>query len=79
MNSYLFVYGVAIYISKAKDYEINAAILCLGNVPEDFPADNMKNNGLYGYIYDFPIDYDSIEVDDFFDIQKYLTIKSNIT
>ena len=36
VNSYTFVNGVEIYKLKAKDSEINAAPLCLGNVSEDF-------------------------------------------
>ena len=36
MNSYLYVNGVEIYKFKAKDSEINASLLCLGNVVKDF-------------------------------------------
>ena len=41
-NSYIFVNGVAIYKFKSKDSEINAALLCLGNVTKDVSADNTK-------------------------------------
>ena len=41
-NSYLFVNGTEIYKLKAKDSEIVAAPLCLGNVLKDWPLDNMK-------------------------------------
>ena len=37
----------------------------------------MKKTGLYGYVYDFSIDFDSIEVDDILDIHKYLIKKLN--
>ena len=33
---------------------------------------------LNGYVYDFSLDYDAIEVDDISDIHKYLMKKSNI-
>ena len=33
---------------------------------------------LYGYLYDFSVDYDSIEDDDILDIHKYLMKKNNI-
>ena len=33
---------------------------------------------LYGYVYDFSIGYDSIDVDDTLDIHKYLMKKHNI-
>ena len=38
----------------------------------------MKKNGLYRYVFDFSVDYDSINVADFLDIQKYL-IKAHDT
>ena len=38
----------------------------------------MKNTGLYGYIYDFVVDYDSIVVNDILDIHKNLISKHNI-
>ena len=41
-NSYLFVNGTEIYKFKAKDSEIVASPLCLGNVSKDWSADNMK-------------------------------------
>ena len=37
--------GIKIYKFKAKDSEINAAPLCLGNVSKDFSADNSKKIG----------------------------------
>ena len=33
------IYGIEIYQLKTKDSEINAALLCLGNVSEDFSVD----------------------------------------
>ena len=71
MNSYISVTGVKIYKFKAKDYEINAAPLCLGNVS----AYNMKKTGLYGYAYDFSVDYDGIDVPDVLDIHQCLKEK----
>ena len=41
-NSYLFVNGTEIYKFKAKDSEIVAGPLCLGNISKDWSADNMK-------------------------------------
>ena len=45
-NSYLFVNGTEIYKFKAKDSEIVATPLCLGNISKDWSTDNMKNNDL---------------------------------
>ena len=41
-NSYLFVNGTEIYKFKAKDSEIAASPLCLGNISKDWSTDNMK-------------------------------------
>ena len=77
-NSYLFGNGVHIDKFKVKVSEINAAPLCFSNVSKDFSVDDMKKTGLYGYIYDFLVDYDSTDVADILDIHKYLTVKKNM-
>ena len=77
-NSYLFVNGAEIYKFKAKDSEIVAPPLCLGNISKVFSVGYMKKTGLNGYIYDFSVDYDGIAVDNILGIQKYLMVKSNI-
>ena len=55
-NSYLFVNGTEIYKFKAKDSEIVATPLCLGNISKDWSVDNMKRTGFTGYVYDFSVD-----------------------
>ena len=45
-NSYLFVSGTEIYKFKAKDSEIVASPLCLGNISKDWSTDNMKKHVL---------------------------------
>ena len=78
-NSYLFVNGTEIYKLKAKDTDIVASPLCLGNISKDCFVDNMKKKtGLNGYVYDFSVDYDAITVDDILDIHKYLMEKNGI-
>ena len=77
-NSYLFVNGTEIIKFKAKDCEIVANPLCLGNIAKDFSVDNMKKTGLNGYVYDFSVDYDAIAVNDILDIHKYLMKKNEI-
>ena len=77
-NSYLFVNGTEIHKFKAKDSEIVATPLCLGNISKDFSVDNMKKTGLNGYVYDFSVNYDAIAVDDILDIHKYLMKKNGI-
>ena len=77
-NSYLFVNGTEIHKFKAKDSEIVATPLCLGNISKDWSVDNMKKTGLNGYVYDFSVDYDAIVVNHILDIQKYLMKKNNM-
>ena len=76
-NSYLFVNGTNIYKFKAKDSEIVATPLCIGNISKDWSLDNMKK-GFNGYVYDFSVDYDATDVDDIKDIHKYLMKKNDI-
>ena len=70
--------GTEIYKFKAKDSEIVATPLCLGDISKDWLVDNLKKTGFTGYIYDFSVDYDLILVDDIKDIHKYLMKKNNI-
>ena len=77
-NSYLFVNGTYIYKFKPKDSEILAIPLCLGNISKDWSVDNMKRTGLNGYVYDFSVDNDTVDVDDIKDIHKYLMKKNDI-
>ena len=77
-NSYSFVNDKEIYKFKAKDSELVASALCLGNILKDWSVDNMKDTGFNGYVYDFSVDYDAVAVDDILDIHKYLMKKNNM-
>ena len=77
-NSYLLVNGTEIHKFKAKDSEIVASPLCLGNISKDWSANNMKKTGFTGYVYDFSVDYYAIDIDDIKDIHKYLMNKNDI-
>ena len=48
-NSYLLVNGREIYKFKAKDPEIVASLLCLGNISKDCTVNNMKKTELNGH------------------------------
>ena len=61
-SSYLFVNSTKITKFKAKDSNIIATPLCLGNISKDWSVDNMKDTGLNGYVYDFSVDYDATSV-----------------
>ena len=56
VNSYLFGNGTEIYKFKAKDSQIVATLICLGNISKDWSIDNMKKTGLNDYVYDFTVD-----------------------
>ena len=77
-NSYLFVNGKEIHKFKAKDSEIVATPLCLGNISKDWSVDNMKRTGFNGYVYDFSVNYDATDVDDILDIHKYLMERNEV-
>ena len=77
-NSYLFINGTEIYKFIAKDSEIVATPLCLGNISKNWSVDNMRETWFNGYVYDFSVDYDAIAVDDILYIHKYLMKKNNV-
>ena len=77
-NSYLFVNGTKVHKFLAKDSMIVPDNLWLGNVSKDFSASNMKKAGFNGYIYNFSVDYNSIDVDDIKGIRKYSMKKKTI-
>ena len=74
-NSYLFVNSTEIYKFKAKDSEIVASPLCLGNISKDWSTDNMRKTGFNAYVYGFSVDYDATDIDNIKDIHKYLMKK----
>ena len=76
-SSFLFVNATKIYQFRAKDSEINKYPLCLGNISEDFSANNMKKTGLNGRVFffgcgDFSVDYKTFDTSNIIDIYKYL-------
>ena len=71
----MFVNGIEIYKFKAKDSEIVATLLCLGNISKDWSVDNMKKAGFNGYVHDFSVDYNATDVDDIVNIHNYLMKK----
>ena len=77
-NSYLPVNGTKICKFKAKYSEIVASPLCLGHISKDWSVDNMKRTGFSGYVYNFSVGYDDIEVNNIKDIHKYLMEKNYI-
>ena len=62
-NRNLIVNGIEIYKFKAKDSEILVGPIRLGNISKDWSVDNMKRTLFTGYVYDFSVDYEAIDVD----------------
>ena len=71
----MFVNGTKIIKFKAKDSEIVATPLCLGNISKDWSVDNMRKRWLTDYVYAFSVGYGATDVDDILDIHKYLMKK----
>ena len=69
-DCYLFVYCRQIIKFKAKDSEIVSYPLCLAGISKDISSSNAT--GLYGYVYDFSVDYKAITNDKIQDIHRYL-------
>ena len=79
-NSYLFVNGRQELKFKAKTDRLVKEKLCIGNLSDQWTASESEKAGLYGYIYDFVIDYKSINgVKPIYDIHRYLMKKHNIS
>ena len=77
--SYLFVNGKEIINFKAKDSEIVPYLLCLGNISKTFTTlYRLLETRLFGYVYNFSVDYWAIANDKILDIHKYLMQKNNI-
>ena len=77
-NSYLFVNGKEIHKFKAKDSEIVAAPLWLGNIWKEWSVNNMKKTELNGYVYDFSVNYRGIPFGFTQNIHKYLILKNSM-
>ena len=71
-KSFLFINAVRMYHFRAKDSEIKPHPLFLGNISKGFTIDNMKKNGLEGYVHAFSVDYNIIHTNDISDLHKYL-------
>ena len=77
-DSDLFTNGKKIIKLKAKDSEINPYEMGLGNISKDWSVDNIKKTSPKGFVYDFSVNYEAIEVSDILDVHKYLMEKNGI-
>ena len=50
----------------------------LDKISKDFTVNNITKTGLNGYVYDFPVDYNTIDVSDIVEVHKYILKKRDI-
>ena len=74
----MYANGVKIYQFKVKDSEIRLYPLFLDKISKDFIVNNITKTGLNGYVYDFPVDYNTIDVSDIVEVHKYILKKRDI-
>ena len=78
-DSYLFVNGKEIFKFKANNKNVNFSTqFCLGSISNGFSATESREVSLNGNVYDFSVDYNSIDKSDILKIHKYLMTKNNI-
>ena len=79
-DSYLFVNGKQELKFKCKTENVVKEMLCIGNFRGQWIASESEKTGLYGNIYDFVVDYKSINgVKPIYDMHRYLMTKHNIS
>ena len=79
-DSYLFVNGKQELKFKAKTDQLVKEKLCIGNLSDQWTASESEKTGLYANIYDFVVDYKSINgVKPIYDIHRCLMTKHNIS
>ena len=78
-NSYLFANARQELKFKPKTDQLVKEKICIGNLSDQWTASESKKTGLYGNIYDFVVDYKSINgVKPIYDMHRYLMTKHNI-
>ena len=78
-NSYLFVNPKEILKFKADNKTVNfPAQFCFRSIPNGFSARESREVSLNVNVYDFSVDYNSIDNYDILNIYKYLMTPENI-
>ena len=76
-NGYLFVNGKEAIKFKAKNQSVTEK-LSLKNISADFNQADKKSAELFGYVYDFSVNYQAIADNKILDIHQYLMNNKNI-
>ena len=78
-NISLFVNRKEIIKFKAENENVNFPTqFCLGSISDVFSATEFREVHLNGIVYEFSVDYNSIDKSDILNIHKYLMTKNNI-
>ena len=78
-NSYLFVNKKELFKFKVSKKNVNFSTqFCLGNISNGFSAIESREVSLNRNVYDFSVDYNSIDKSDLLNIHKYLLTKNDI-
>ena len=78
-NSYLFVNGKEIFKFKVNNGNVNFPTqFCLESTSNGFGASESREVSLGGNVYNFSVDYNSIDKPSILNIHKYLMVKNNI-
>ena len=78
-NSYLFVNGKEIFKFKLGNKNVNFPTqFCLRTIVIGFSATESREVSLNENVYDFSVDYKSIDKSDILNIHKYLMNNNNI-
>ena len=75
----MFVNGKKIFKFKADNKNVNFPTqFCLGSIPNGFSASESREVFLNGNVYDFSVDYNSIDKSGILKIHKCLMTKNNV-
>ena len=75
----MYVNGKEIFKFKADNKNVNFLTqFCLGSISNGFSATKSKEVSLNGNVFDFSVDYNSIDKFNILNIHKYLMTKDNI-
>ena len=78
-NSYLFVNEKEIFKFKPDNKNVNFPTqFCLGSISNGFSIAESREVPLNGNVYNFSVNYNSIDKSDILKIHKYLMTKNNI-
>ena len=78
-NSFLYVNGKEIFKFEADNKNVNSPThFYLGHVTNEFSAPESREVSLNWNVFDFSVDYNSIDKYDILNLYKYLMTKNNI-